>query len=107
MVSVRTLEALKNNKLYFSTSNYYYDPFDTFINVRIKDIRTSLAELQNVDEANIAKIIQVITKEFDGVKLDDDSAFNMASQLREAVKRQQNIEGLPKLLRVGLEGQTL
>lgn len=32
-VTTSTLEALNSNKLYFSTANYYDDPFDTFINV--------------------------------------------------------------------------
>ena len=30
-VSIRNLNAIAENKLYFSTSNYYDDPFDTFI----------------------------------------------------------------------------
>ena len=29
-VSMNTLEALRTNRLYFSTANYYDDPFDTF-----------------------------------------------------------------------------
>lgn len=32
-VTMRSLDALRTNKLYFSTANYYDDPFDTFIHV--------------------------------------------------------------------------
>lgn len=32
-VNDRTLSALKENKLFFSTSNYYDDPFDTYIRI--------------------------------------------------------------------------
>lgn len=38
-VNTRTLEALRTNRLYFSTANYYDDPFDTFINVNIREMR--------------------------------------------------------------------
>lgn len=38
-VNTRTLEALRTNRLYFSTANYYDDPFDTFINVNIREMQ--------------------------------------------------------------------
>lgn len=41
-MSLNSLEALKDNKLYFSTANYYDDPFDTFINIRINEIKSSV-----------------------------------------------------------------
>lgn len=31
--SLKAIEALRTNRLYFSTANYYDDPFDTFINI--------------------------------------------------------------------------
>lgn len=37
-VNIRTLNALAENKLFFSTSNYYDDPFDTFIRIDLKKI---------------------------------------------------------------------
>ena len=37
-VNIKTLEGLRTNRLYFSTANYYDDPFDTFINVNIHDL---------------------------------------------------------------------
>jgi len=38
-VNIRTLNALAENKLFFSTSNYYDDPFDTFIRIDFKKIK--------------------------------------------------------------------
>ena len=35
-VSTKSLEALRTNKLYFSSANYYDDPFDTFLHNRKK-----------------------------------------------------------------------
>lgn len=37
-VNIKSLEGLRTNKLYFSTANYYDDPFDTFINVNLHDL---------------------------------------------------------------------
>ena len=38
-VSPNTLEALRRNKLYFSSANYFDDPFDTFLHIDIEAIR--------------------------------------------------------------------
>lgn len=38
-VSTGNLEALRTNKLYFSSANYYDDPFDTFLHIDIECIR--------------------------------------------------------------------
>ena len=35
-VNTRNLEALRTNKLYFSSANYYDDPFDTFLHIEIE-----------------------------------------------------------------------
>ena len=50
-VNIRTLNALSENKLYFSTSNYYDDPFDSFIHINYKEIKekfkSKTQEIQN------------------------------------------------------------
>ena len=38
-VNLNSLEALRTNKLYFSSANYYDDPFDTFLHIDIDSIR--------------------------------------------------------------------
>ena len=37
--SLKSIEALRTNRLYFSTANYYDDPFDTFINIDLQDMK--------------------------------------------------------------------
>lgn len=32
-ITVNNIDALQNNKLYFSKSSYYDDPFDTYLNI--------------------------------------------------------------------------
>lgn len=38
-MDMKSIEALRFNKMYFSTANYYDDPFDTFINVDIMGMK--------------------------------------------------------------------
>lgn len=38
-VSMNSLEALRTNKLYFSSANYYDDPFDTFLHIDLETIK--------------------------------------------------------------------
>ena len=48
-IGIPTLNALVENKLYFSTSNYYDDPFDTFIRINIKKIQDIAQCVKNRD----------------------------------------------------------
>lgn len=98
-ISVRSLEALKNNKLYFSTANYYDDPFDTFINVRIKEIRSILAMIQNADSFDLVKIITILAKEFGGIELNQNTAQTIVKQIKEPTMIQQNIDVLENYFR--------
>lgn len=38
-ITTSTIDALQTNKLYFSTANYYDDPFDTNIMIDMEEIR--------------------------------------------------------------------
>lgn len=41
-ITVYNIDALQNNKLYFSLSSYYDDPFDTYLNIDYKSIYEQL-----------------------------------------------------------------
>lgn len=41
-VTINTVEALRTNKMYLSTSNYYDDPFDTFLRIDLNTIREEI-----------------------------------------------------------------
>ena len=42
-VNMNSLEALRTNRLYFSSANYYDDPFDTFLHINIDTIKNEYA----------------------------------------------------------------
>ena len=50
-VSMNTLEALRTNRLYFSTANYYDDPFDTFLHIDIEVIKAAYLKSFNTRES--------------------------------------------------------
>ena len=53
-VNMNTLEALRTNRLYFSTANYYDDPFDTFLHIDIEAIKKEyLKSFENKENAEI------------------------------------------------------
>ena len=44
-VNIQSLEALRTNKLYFSSANYYDDPFDTFLHIDIEKIKEECSKV--------------------------------------------------------------
>ena len=65
-VNSNSLEALRTNKLYFSTANYYDDPFDTFLNIDIDAIRNVLSTTFQTPES-IAAIVDAFKSLLGGV----------------------------------------
>lgn len=64
-VNTRNLEALRTNKLYFSSANYYDDPFDTFLHIEIEKIRNeilSVSQSPNIMEA-VIKLVKLYLKD--------------------------------------------
>lgn len=59
-VSTKSLEALRTNRLYFSSANYYDDPFDTFLHIDIEAIRKEYLSAFQTPESTEAVV--------DGVK---------------------------------------
>lgn len=59
-VSLRNLEALRTNRLYFSSANYYDDPFDTFLHIDIEAIKKEYLDAFRSPESTDAVV--------DGVK---------------------------------------
>ena len=50
-VCMNTLEALRTNRLYLSTANYYDDPFDTFLHIDIEVIKEAYLKSFNTRES--------------------------------------------------------
>lgn len=88
-VTFHSLEALRTNKLYFSSANYYDDPFDTFLHINIEAIRKELNILQT--PAGIETAIAGIKSRFSSTltveQLESLTAENMAKMFsKEAVE---------------------
>lgn len=83
-VSTKTLEALRTNRLYFSTANYYDDPFDTFLHIDIEAIRK---ECQNAfqskesTEAAVEVVRNLFVDIIPGWKMAQFTAENVTNAL--------------------------
>lgn len=62
-VSTKSLEALRTNKLYFSSANYYDDPFDTFLHIDIEAIRKEYIHITNYELRALLSDIYNISEE--------------------------------------------
>ena len=87
-VSSKSLEALRTNKLYFSTANYYDDPFDTFLHIDINEIRNVFSGVFQTPE-RIGAVLAVFKLLFDGI-------------FTEEQKNQITVENVTKALSQGL-----
>ena len=65
-VNLKSLEALRTNKLFFSTANYYDDPFDTFLNINIKTINNAFLSSFQTQES-IGLVVNTIKSLLDGI----------------------------------------
>lgn len=72
-VNEKTLNALRENKLHFSTSNYYDDPFDTFININFKEIQLVLdnvTQTRHIDK--IVSCSEYMLSEWLGIQINNE-----------------------------------
>ena len=87
-INTKSLEALRTNKLFFSTADYYDDPFDTFLNINIDEIRNFFSSAFESPE-NITAIIDVFKLIFHGTfskeELQQITAENLAKALSQGL----------------------
>ncbi len=57
----KSLDDLKNNKLTFSTSNYYDDPFDTFLRINRQKLEQDINEIFKQNNNDFAKKLNSIS----------------------------------------------
>ena len=72
-VNTKSLEALRTNKLYFSSANYYDDPFDTFLHIDIEAIRKVYLSAFQTEESTEA-VIEGVKTLFGGVFTEEQKA---------------------------------
>lgn len=61
-VNSKTLEALRTNRMYFSSANYYDDPFDTFLQIDLDKIKNEIDAVLS-DDTQIHKFISLLQRE--------------------------------------------
>ena len=59
-VNTNNLEALRTNRLYFSSANYYDDPFDTFLHIDIEELKKEYLSILQLDENTENKITDIV-----------------------------------------------
>ena len=86
-VNIRTLNALAESELYFSTSNYYDDPFDTFIRINKQVIRNSanLIETKNLPP-EYKPLLDSLPKNVDMTKT-VNAAISFSKEMRNEIRK--------------------
>lgn len=79
-VTVNNIDALQNNKLYFSKSNYYDDPFDTYLHIDYKSIYQRLKETENLKET----AIDVVKQMCENKDVDEKAIKKLIKEIKEA-----------------------
>lgn len=65
-VNEKTINALRDNEMRFSRSDYYDDPFDTFIQVNIRGLQNFLSIVPQIQFDNhiLSKLEHILTEWF-------------------------------------------
>lgn len=65
-VNLNSLEALRTNKLYFSSANYYDDPFDTFLHIDLEAVKKYFSNAFQTPKS-IASVVNEIKRLFGNI----------------------------------------
>ena len=96
-VTFNNLEALRTNRLYFSSANYYDDPFDTFLHIDIEKIRAEF-ETNFSCEENICRLASAMKSIIENCNVQPPAEF---------VSLVSNPQNLKKLYQNGLTNEFL
>ena len=82
-VNMNSLDALRTNKLYFSTANYYDDPFDTFIHVDLSGLQKTIEQVRDgtIEEDQICQFVKAALVQVFGKKVEDEALSESIEQL--------------------------
>lgn len=77
-LTLKSLEDIKNNKLTFSTSNYYDDPFDTYLRINRQKIKEDINEIfeQNKIVENIKSFFSMT-----GIEIGEEEILDKIANL--------------------------
>lgn len=74
-VNFNNLESLRTNLLYFSSANYYDDPFDTFLHIDIEKIRAEF-ESNFASEENICHLANTMKSAIENCTVQPSTEFS-------------------------------
>ena len=77
-LSIKNLEDIKNNRLTFSTSNYYDDPFDTYLRINREKLKNDIKKI--FEEKNIVEIVKIFFSIL-GIKITEEEILNKIKDL--------------------------
>ena len=88
-VNTRNLDALRTNKLYFSTSDYYDDPFDTFIHINIRELLNVINAISNneLEYNQIAEYARRVALSFNN-DINDEHIKSLISRVNSLISDQ-------------------
>lgn len=98
-INKNNLDALRTNKLYFSTASNYDDPFDTFLHIDLEKIRHEFESVSNSPEA--------LTALANGIAVIKEAFQNCPDISQELLQQATTIEGIKQLLESGMKNQFL
>lgn len=79
-VNLNSLEALRTNRLYFSSANYYDDPFDTFLHIDINSIHQEFLTAFQTRESTEA-VTEGVKDILGGMLTEEQKAFFTADNV--------------------------
>lgn len=79
-VNLNSLEALRTNRLYFSSANYYDDPFDTFLHIDIDSIHQEFLTAFQTRESTEA-VTEGVKDILGGMLTEEQKAFFTADNV--------------------------
>ena len=99
-VNEKTIYALRENEMRFSRSDYYDDPFDTFIQVNIKGLQSFLNMIPQVqfDDQITSKLEHILTEWFQFI-INDEQICILAEKLKEMLTNPNLVSALMEYMR--------
>ena len=99
-INTNSLEALRTNLLYFSTANYYDDPFDTFIHVDIKGLENIADQMARIeDHPSITTYIKTMFQSALGWDIPESEITNMICNLKKRLSEPMFLENVKQFFR--------
>ena len=100
-VTFNNLEALRTNPPYFSSANYYDDPFDTFLHIDIEKIRAEFETNLSCEE-NICRLANAMKSIIENCNVQPPAEFVSLESSPQNLKKLYQMKWIPDGIILGL-----